>query len=42
MGIPAFLLTVILKWVFVGKYNSQQKTNVDLERVEKRGRYLYV
>jgi non-ribosomal peptide synthetase-like protein len=25
MGIPAFLLTVILKWVFVGKYKPQQK-----------------
>lgn len=25
MGIPAFLLTVVLKWLFIGKYNSQQK-----------------
>lgn len=25
MGIPAFLLTVLLKWVFVGKYKPQQK-----------------
>jgi len=25
MGIPAFLLTVVLKWLFVGKYKPQQK-----------------
>ena len=25
MGVPAFLLTVILKWLFIGKYKSQQK-----------------
>ncbi|MES2275336.1 MAG: Pls/PosA family non-ribosomal peptide synthetase [Bacteroidota bacterium] len=25
MGIPAFLLTVILKWVFIGKYKAEQK-----------------
>ncbi len=25
MGIPAFLLTVVLKWVFIGKYRAQQK-----------------
>jgi len=25
MGIPAFLLTVLLKWVFIGKYKAQQK-----------------
>jgi len=25
MGLPAFLLTVLLKWVFVGKYRAQQK-----------------
>ena len=25
MGIPAFLLTVALKWLFIGKYKSQQK-----------------
>jgi non-ribosomal peptide synthetase-like protein len=25
MGIPAFLLTVVLKWLFIGKYKSQQK-----------------
>jgi non-ribosomal peptide synthetase-like protein len=25
MGIPAFLLTVILKWAFIGKYKAQQK-----------------
>jgi len=25
MGIPAFLLTLILKWVFIGKYKVQQK-----------------
>ena len=24
MGIPAFLLTVLLKWIFVGKYKPQQ------------------
>jgi non-ribosomal peptide synthetase-like protein len=25
MGIPAFLLTVLLKWLFIGKYRPQQK-----------------
>jgi non-ribosomal peptide synthetase-like protein len=25
MGIPAFLLTVLLKWLFIGKYKPQQK-----------------
>jgi non-ribosomal peptide synthetase-like protein len=25
MGVPAFLLTVFLKWIFIGKYKSQQK-----------------
>ncbi|EHQ25701.1 Pls/PosA family non-ribosomal peptide synthetase [Mucilaginibacter paludis] len=25
MGIPAFLLTLILKWVFIGKYTARQK-----------------
>ncbi|MER3471058.1 MAG: peptide synthetase [Chitinophagaceae bacterium] len=25
MGIPAFVLTVALKWIFVGKYKAQQK-----------------
>jgi non-ribosomal peptide synthetase-like protein len=25
MGIPAFLLTVILKWMFIGKYKAEQK-----------------
>lgn len=25
MGVPAFLLTVLLKWVFIGKYKAQQK-----------------
>jgi non-ribosomal peptide synthetase-like protein len=25
MGIPAFLVTVILKWVFIGKYKAEQK-----------------
>ena len=25
MGVPAFLLTVLLKWVFVGKYKAKQK-----------------
>ncbi|MGZ3831897.1 MAG: Pls/PosA family non-ribosomal peptide synthetase [Mucilaginibacter sp.] len=25
MGLPAFLLTVLLKWVFIGKYKAQQK-----------------
>jgi non-ribosomal peptide synthetase-like protein len=25
MGLPAFLLTVILKWIFIGKYRAQQK-----------------
>jgi non-ribosomal peptide synthetase-like protein len=25
MGIPAFLLTVVLKWLFIGRYKSQQK-----------------
>jgi non-ribosomal peptide synthetase-like protein len=25
MGLPAFLLTVVLKWVFIGKYRPQQK-----------------
>ncbi len=25
MGIPAFLLTALLKWTFIGKYRSQQK-----------------
>jgi non-ribosomal peptide synthetase-like protein len=25
MGVPAFLLTVVLKWLFIGKYKSQQK-----------------
>ncbi|MDB5010839.1 MAG: peptide synthetase, partial [Mucilaginibacter sp.] len=25
MGLPAFLLTMVLKWVFVGKYKVQQK-----------------
>ncbi|MDB5024140.1 MAG: peptide synthetase [Mucilaginibacter sp.] len=25
MGMPAFLLTVVLKWLFIGKYKSQQK-----------------
>ncbi len=25
MGLPAFLLTVILKWLFIGKYRPQQK-----------------
>jgi non-ribosomal peptide synthetase-like protein len=25
MGIPAFLLTVLIKWIFVGKYKAQQK-----------------
>lgn len=25
MGIPAFLLTVVLKWLFIGKYKAQQK-----------------
>jgi len=25
MGIPAFLLTVVLKWIFIGKYKAQQK-----------------
>lgn len=25
MGIPAFLLTVLLKWIFIGKYKPQQK-----------------
>lgn len=25
MGLPAFLLTVVLKWLFIGKYKPQQK-----------------
>jgi non-ribosomal peptide synthetase-like protein len=25
MGIPSFLLTLVLKWVFIGKYKAQQK-----------------
>lgn len=25
MGIPAFLITVILKWVFIGRYKAEQK-----------------
>lgn len=25
MGVPAFLLTVVLKWLFIGKYKPQQK-----------------
>lgn len=25
MGIPAFLLTVLLKWIFIGKYKPEQK-----------------
>ncbi len=25
MGLPAFLLTVVLKWLFIGRYKSQQK-----------------
>ncbi len=25
MGVPAFLLTVALKWIFIGKYKAQQK-----------------
>ncbi|GAB3915149.1 Pls/PosA family non-ribosomal peptide synthetase [Mucilaginibacter boryungensis] len=25
MGIPAFLLTVVLKWIFIGKYKAEQK-----------------
>jgi len=25
MGLPAFLLTVLLKWVFIGKYTARQK-----------------
>jgi len=25
MGIPAFLITLVLKWVFIGKYKVQQK-----------------
>ena len=25
MGIPAFLLTLLLKWVFIGKYRAEQK-----------------